>query len=360
MKATFSSSFKSFYKKYADFSGRSTRSEYWYAVFANTLIILLLQMSILPAGIFFAIYSAIPKGMFIAAIAGESLCVIYALVSFIPGIAVSVRRLHDIDRSGWNLLWALIPAIGTILLFVYLLTDSEAEDNRYGKNPKKFPDDVHGSKSYAAFATIMLCSVLCIGLMTYQVTGLLLYFNNSDGSEAVAKKEPGITENKNNDVDAGFQPKNEITDSPKEEKKDPNWFESINDAYHWVLDNTGEYMQWSLYRVTPGCLNLIVMTFPDDDTMVTKIYDYDNEHLIYQGEYTSQVCRLRADGNGGIILYHENPQYAERLTVVNNEIHTDTIVPDERFPFLTYASLGDYLEINTYETDYLIDEYVPY
>ncbi len=119
-------------------------------------------------------------------------------------------------------------------------------------------------------------------------------------------------------------------------------------------------MQWSLYRVTPGCLNLIVMTFPDDDTMVTKIYDYDDEHLIYQGEYTSQVYRLRADDNGGIILYHENPQYAERLTVVNNEIHTDTIVPDERFPFLTYASLGDYLEINTYETDYLIDEYVPY
>lgn len=155
MKATFSSSFKSFYKKYADFSGRSTRSEYWYAVFANTLIILLLQMSILPAGIFFAIYSAIPKGMLIAAIVGESLCVIYALVSFIPGIAVSVRRLHDIDRSGWNLIWALIPAIGTILLFVYLLTDSEAEENRYGKNPKEFPDDVHGSKSYAAFTSLL-------------------------------------------------------------------------------------------------------------------------------------------------------------------------------------------------------------
>lgn len=64
-----------------------------------------------------------------------------------------------------------------------------------------------------------MCSVLCIGLMTYQITGLLLYFNNSDESAAVAKKEPGITENKNNDVDAGFQPKNEITDSPKEEKR---------------------------------------------------------------------------------------------------------------------------------------------
>ena len=62
---------------------------------------------------------------------------IYALVLFIPGLAVAVRRLHDIGKSGWMLLITLIPLIGVIWLLVLLLTDSNSEENLYGANPKE-------------------------------------------------------------------------------------------------------------------------------------------------------------------------------------------------------------------------------
>ena len=62
---------------------------------------------------------------------------IYVLVLFIPGLAVAVRRLHDIGKSGWMLLITLIPLIGVIWLLVLLLTDSNSEENLYGENPKE-------------------------------------------------------------------------------------------------------------------------------------------------------------------------------------------------------------------------------
>jgi uncharacterized membrane protein YhaH (DUF805 family) len=54
----------------------------------------------------------------------------------IPGIAVTVRRLHDSGRSGWWILIALIPLIGTIILLVFMVLDSQPGDNEYGPNPK--------------------------------------------------------------------------------------------------------------------------------------------------------------------------------------------------------------------------------
>ncbi|MCK4837704.1 MAG: DUF805 domain-containing protein, partial [Desulfobulbaceae bacterium] len=62
--------------------------------------------------------------------------VLYSLAVLIPGIAVSVRRLHDTDRSGWWLLIALVPLIGAIVLFIFMVLDSKPEQNQYGVNPK--------------------------------------------------------------------------------------------------------------------------------------------------------------------------------------------------------------------------------
>jgi uncharacterized membrane protein YhaH (DUF805 family) len=64
------------------------------------------------------------------------LSVIYGLAILIPSLAVSVRRLHDIDRSGWWILIALVPLIGGIVLVVFALLEGTAGDNRYGPNPK--------------------------------------------------------------------------------------------------------------------------------------------------------------------------------------------------------------------------------
>ena len=71
---------------------------------------------------------------------------IYSLAIMIPGIAVTVRRLHDTDRSGWWFLIALIPLIGAIVLLVYLVQDSKPGENRYGLNPSL-------TKIFSAFRT---------------------------------------------------------------------------------------------------------------------------------------------------------------------------------------------------------------
>lgn len=62
---------------------------------------------------------------------------IYSLAVLIPGIAVSVRRLHDTERSGWWLLIGLVPLIGAIVLLVFMVQDSKAGSNRFGENPKE-------------------------------------------------------------------------------------------------------------------------------------------------------------------------------------------------------------------------------
>jgi uncharacterized membrane protein YhaH (DUF805 family) len=61
----------------------------------------------------------------------------YILAVFIPGIAVAVRRLHDVGKSGWMLLVSLIPLIGVIWLLVLMFTDSQLSSNKWGDNPKQ-------------------------------------------------------------------------------------------------------------------------------------------------------------------------------------------------------------------------------
>ena len=61
---------------------------------------------------------------------------IYSLIVLIPGLAVAVRRLHDVGKSGWMLLLALIPLIGAIWLLVLTVTDSKEGTNKWGENPK--------------------------------------------------------------------------------------------------------------------------------------------------------------------------------------------------------------------------------
>jgi uncharacterized membrane protein YhaH (DUF805 family) len=61
---------------------------------------------------------------------------LYSLATLVPGIAVTVRRLHDTDRSGWWLLIALVPVIGALVLFIIMVLDSHPGENRYGPSPK--------------------------------------------------------------------------------------------------------------------------------------------------------------------------------------------------------------------------------
>ena len=111
-------------KKYAVFSGRARRKEYWYFVLFNIIISIVLVMIDGMTGSFSA-----EGGLGL-------LSGIYTLAVLIPSVAVSVRRLHDTNRSGWWLLISLVPLIGGLVLLVFLVFDSEPEENQYGANPK--------------------------------------------------------------------------------------------------------------------------------------------------------------------------------------------------------------------------------
>ena len=113
-------------KNYANFEGRARRSEYWYYTLMNIIIVVALEILAGVCGMASSVLTII-VGL---------LLVIYALGTLVPSIAVMVRRLHDVGKSGWWYFIALIPIVGAIWLLVLLCTDSQPGSNEYGMNPK--------------------------------------------------------------------------------------------------------------------------------------------------------------------------------------------------------------------------------
>ena len=102
-------------KQYAVFEGRASRREYW--MFTGISLLIAIVLGIVDAMVF-----------------GETpmLGILYTLAVLVPSLAVSVRRLHDTNRSGWWLFISIIPIIGVTVLFVFALQGSQNEGNRYG------------------------------------------------------------------------------------------------------------------------------------------------------------------------------------------------------------------------------------
>ncbi|MGX2970105.1 DUF805 domain-containing protein [Ursidibacter sp. B-7004-1] len=113
-------------KKYATFTGRARRKEYWMFALFNFIFLVLLSIVDEVLG---------TQGVFSA---------IYLLATFLPNLAVSIRRLHDTGRSGWWLLISFIPLVGAIVLIIFMCMDSQTGNqldsqtgaNKYGPNPK--------------------------------------------------------------------------------------------------------------------------------------------------------------------------------------------------------------------------------
>ena len=130
--------YKSFWKKYADFSGRSRRKEYWLASAAHAIIMFVLSMlgTIIISLNITSGASANPESAFWTLYA---IIIIYCLAAIVPSIAMTVRRLHDIGKSGWHYFISFIPCyIGSIIMLVYTCTDSQPGPNEYGPNPKGY------------------------------------------------------------------------------------------------------------------------------------------------------------------------------------------------------------------------------
>lgn len=100
------------YEKYVEFTGRSRRKEYWTFVLVNIVISLILS----------SLFSFLGT--------------LFSLAILLPSIAVGIRRLHDIGKSGWWLLIGFIPLLGWIVLIYFFVQDSQPGSNEYGANPK--------------------------------------------------------------------------------------------------------------------------------------------------------------------------------------------------------------------------------
>lgn len=105
------------FQSYAKFDGRSGRAEFWWFFLANLIVAVVLSALGRVSTVFIIVYA------------------IYGLALIIPGLAVSIRRLHDINRSGWWVLIALIPLVGAIVLLVFHVKAGDPGSNVYGPEP---------------------------------------------------------------------------------------------------------------------------------------------------------------------------------------------------------------------------------
>ena len=116
--------------RYAKFDGRASRSEYWF--YALFYLIIAIVVGMLDTFLINPMLGATP----LEAGEGGILQIVLALALLIPSIAIGIRRLHDIGKSGWWLLIGLIPIIGALVLIYFYVTDSQAGSNQFGENPK--------------------------------------------------------------------------------------------------------------------------------------------------------------------------------------------------------------------------------
>jgi uncharacterized membrane protein YhaH (DUF805 family) len=117
---SFTEAIASGFRNYVNFSGRAARSEYWYwmlFVFLVSIVAGLIDVAVLSNTEVFPVTSLVSLGL------------------FLPELAVSVRRLHDLDRRGWWLLLSLIPLIGAIVLLVWDCMRGTIGPNRFGPDP---------------------------------------------------------------------------------------------------------------------------------------------------------------------------------------------------------------------------------
>ena len=119
-------------RNYANFTGRARRAEYWYFILGNFILII-------PFYVVGIVGPFSDSGLLSAL--GLGVYGLLILSTIVPTLAVSVRRLHDINKSGWFYLIGLIPLIGSIILLVWFFTDGDRFTNEYGTDPKN-PDEV--------------------------------------------------------------------------------------------------------------------------------------------------------------------------------------------------------------------------
>ena len=109
-------------RRYADFSGRTGRKEFWIFTLAGWVALFIAALIEDLLGL----EGPGQDGMIVSVLLLASLC---------PWLAIAVRRLHDQDKSGWNMLWYFFPMIGAIIILVYMCLEGTRGENRFGSDP---------------------------------------------------------------------------------------------------------------------------------------------------------------------------------------------------------------------------------
>lgn len=122
------------YRRYADFTGRSRRKEYWMFVLLS-LIVAAVALAMMFGGMGGLDEAGAPR-ISATSYVGIGLLSVWGLGSIIPSIAVQVRRFHDQDRSGWFVLLGFIPYVGGLIVLVFMCLDGTRGANRFGPDPK--------------------------------------------------------------------------------------------------------------------------------------------------------------------------------------------------------------------------------
>jgi uncharacterized membrane protein YhaH (DUF805 family) len=166
-------------RHYADFSGRARRKECWYFALFNSIAAIAAMMIDIKAG--WDLTSRSVMGL-----PNYGPCYLtYVVAMLLPGLAVSVRRLHDVGKSGWWMFLSLIPVVGAIWLLILFCIEGQSEQNRYGANPKSvkpsFPE--RRREKSIAIAFIVSAAVELGGLVSNWVSGwmrddIFIFFTN--------------------------------------------------------------------------------------------------------------------------------------------------------------------------------------
>ena len=119
-------------KRYADFSGRSRRKEYWMFILGYVIAL----GALTAIGGVLGAFSGGADGPGVVGLFFIGLIVIFVLGLFIPSLAVQVRRFHDQDKSGWFVLLGLVPYVGGLIVLVFMCLEGTNGPNRFGDDPK--------------------------------------------------------------------------------------------------------------------------------------------------------------------------------------------------------------------------------
>lgn len=155
-------------RQYADFEGRAGRREYWMFTLFNAIFLILIQ------AVCFGISEAMENPMYMF------LSYFYLAAIFLPSLAVTYRRIHDIDRSGWFLLLFIIPIVGPFILLVFLIKPSTPEKNRYGEIPESFNAKAEFNRSKSAAIILITVGTVLIASDIYNFSDSIIQRLNFD------------------------------------------------------------------------------------------------------------------------------------------------------------------------------------